>query len=287
MFNFTQLLRPKDYRGKPVEFIQPKYDGIRLLVRKFAGGHIDAWTRNGLTNHWHDLRACATTWRKALAGLPEDTALDCELHAVIGQATDVITLIKSSSSELLLTPFAMPWYVGFDWRSKPLIEVMDGLTELGFTPPPTLPVYNIPGCFDGVIYDQGVEYLQTKARREGLEGYILKGGHYTDWYKVKPVRSVDCFVTDVSLSESDSFAGGLKAIKVSVRDVSGGAVEIASVGTGFEAEYRMSVKPNELIGRVCEVSYDSVASKGKLKFPRFMRWREDKAAGECLMEQLR
>ena len=64
-------------------------------------------------------------------------------------------------------------------------------------------------------------------------------------------------------------------------------IEIAKVGTGFDGDYRYSVDPKKLFGRVAEIGYQSLGAKGRLKFPKFLRWRDDeKKKNECLIDQL-
>jgi hypothetical protein len=283
-FNYTNLLRPKDYNHRaPVRWIQDKADGIRILLRK--GGTIDAYTRNGLTDFWPllcDIEPIAQRVQK----LPDWTCLDCELHLPGDFASNVITHAKAANPDLLLTPFAMPWSGGVDWRSAELPGVVKVLQDWGWSPVDTHAIVNgddETGPF--VLSEESVAELKRDAAERKLEGYIVKLAHYASWWKIKPNKTIDAVVTGYKISDSDSFAGGLKAIVVSVWDGANWK-EIASVGSGFEAEFRMSCDPKSLVGRVCEVSYDSLAGQGKLKFPRFERWREDKSQTECGVDQL-
>jgi ATP-dependent DNA ligase len=133
-----------------------------------------------------------------------------------------------------------------------------------------------------------VEHLKQDAKKLKIEGFVVKDTPKGKCWKIKPTKTVDAFVTGYEISDSDSFAGGLKAVKISVYDSNGKAVEIASCGSGFFADYRMSVDPKTLIGRVGEFSYQCLAAKGRLKFPSFLRWRDDeKTADQCTMEQLK
>ena len=118
---------------------------------------------------------------------------------------------------------------------------------------------------------------------------ILKQEHCKGWFKVKPLKTVDAFVTGYTYSESDTKFGWLRAVQVSVWSVDKSQTRIASVGTGFTDEFRREMcgdKAESLINRVCEIEYDSIAANGKLKFPRFLRWRYDKSMEDCAVDQL-
>jgi ATP-dependent DNA ligase len=296
VFNWTQLLKVVDYKpGKPARFYQTKYDGIRLLVRRKPDGSWDAWTRNGLTNHWPALEPLkASLGLEMAAAVPAGTALDCELYVPGDFATNVITHIKAGSDKLRLACFAVPWFEGVDHRAVDWMKAsrkLIGRVPIVATWPifPNydgwLPNYEWREARPAPIQQDWIARQVETALATGAEGVVAKWDHYEGWYKIKPVQTVDAVVTGYKISDSDSFAGGLKAVLVSVYK-DGKPVQIASVGSGFEVEFRMSCKPAELVGRVCEVSYDSLAGKGKLKFPRFVRWRDDKLATECLYDQV-
>jgi ATP-dependent DNA ligase len=286
-FDYTNLLRPKDYNGKaPVRWIQDKADGIRILLRKLRHtGRVDAFTRNGLTD-FAPLLAAIEPIRQRIEKLPWDTALDCELHLPGDFASNVITHAKAANPNLLLTPFAMPWCGGLDCRSSDMEWVLMQLHDMGWEPVRTHSLV-VTDDHTGpiVLSEQSVAELKRDATAEKLEGYIVKLAHYASWWKIKPAKTIDALVTGYKISDSDSFDGGLKAIIVSLWDGQDWR-EVASVGSGFEAEFRMSCEPGKLVGRVCEVSFDSLAGQGKLKFPRFERWRDDKSPKECTMEQI-
>lgn len=268
IFTHNNLLKAKDYKpGVVVHYAQVKADGLRLMVDT---GNRVALTREGKTDFW-DAITGIQHMVECLRRVPTGTVLDGELHVPGVQATDIKTLAIERDPRLRFTPFAMPIYAGQDYRQVSLEKIAGMLLEFGF---PTSYTVGLDLAFNP-------QSLLDRCRDMKIEGWVLKAGHYNGWYKLKPVRTVDCVVTGITISDSLSFLGGLKAIQVSLFDDEGKSVEVASVGAGFEADYRMMVDPKSLIGRVAEVAYDSLAGKGKLKFPRFVRWRDDKPASEC------
>lgn len=259
MLNFNALPKAKDWDGRGGwNYYQRKFDGIRCLLRRKDGDSFDAFTRNGLTDLWPMLKE-ACYWRNRI---PEYTALDCEVYVPNVHATSVITHLKEHSSQLEIMPFAIPWLRGVDTRRTSLPIAQEIATKELWIPFAN----SVPRA------DNSVDGLLEMCRQREWEGVILKQEHYAQWWKLKPTQTMDLVVTGYSISTSDSFAGGLKAIQVS--DANG--TELASVGSGFETHYRMSVDPQTLLGRVAEIQFDSLAANGKLKFPRFVRWRDDK-----------
>lgn len=269
MLNWTSLLAAKDWNGKrPFHWVQRKYDGLRVLLRHKDPGSFDAFTRNGKTDIW-PMIADRLPWKDRI---PAYSALDCEVYVEGVHATSVITHLKDNESSIDVIPFALPWLHGRDLRRSPIPEIREILREL------RIPFVFTEGRYSlSLLSEDPVEcryYLEDLARKRGWEGFILKECHYRGWWKVKPTKTLDLVVTGYSISTSDSFAGGLKAIKVA--DLSNPDEELASVGSGFLAEWRMTVDPKTLIGRIAEIAFDDFAANGKLKFPRFVRWRDDK-----------
>jgi ATP-dependent DNA ligase len=268
MFTVTDLLKPKVYNGQPVSFAQVKQDGIRLMIRKWVGGKCDAMTRTAKTN-LIDKIPCD------LSRLPEGSVLDCELF-VPGEQSTAVSNRLATGGQLSLNVFAVPRWDNTDtrdlsWDEAASLLLLAGLDHLAVETRQT----------DG----SNAEELLAIANRRGLEGWVMKNGHYREWYKLKPALSVDAVVMDVATSYSDTFFGGLKGVSVGLyRD--GVLTELTSVGSGFTTEYRRTVDKQSLIGRVCEVGYDSVAANGSLRFPRFLRWRDDKPREECDFSQL-
>jgi ATP-dependent DNA ligase len=127
--------------------------------------------------------------------------------------------------------------------------------------------------------------LELSATELGIEGFVAKNGHYRQWYKIKPVKTVDCKIIHATKSFAPTHFGDLEAVLVAVRDGEKW-ITIASVGNGFSEEFRQTVKRKSLVGRVCEISYSGLAANGKLLFPRFERFRDDKPAKDCTICQL-
>jgi ATP-dependent DNA ligase len=277
MITWMDLPRAKEYAGQQVCMAQEKRDGMRLLVTD-CDNTVTAVTREGKRDLAPLLRNIPHLWNK-ISRLGTNSQIDCEIWAPMTQAAHVLTLILAASDKLVLSPFAMPWCDGQDLRTASLLDVTSRMQGMGLEPVPTE--------YIGWQRANSSEW-KHRAFQHGIEGYVLKAFHYDGWYKVKPVKTVDCVVMGHTVSESISYYGDLKAIQVGLLDTDGVIKEVASVGSGFTAEDKTQYGAlgSKMVGRVCEVEFDSVAAQGKLKFPRFVRWRDDKRADECLIGQL-
>ena len=112
------------------------------------------------------------------------------------------------------------------------------------------------------------------------EGYVFKNGNLLDWTKWKPVSTIDCVVIGIipGLGRNYGKVGSLEA-GLYINDK---LISIAYVA-GFTDEERSDLSKND-IGRVIEVAYQYFGSGGRLRHPRFIRFRDDKTEGECTYE---
>ena len=264
-----QVCIPKirDYSGQPVRYAQEKKDGYLTYLSRYKN-RISAQLKNGGDiSHLNCFNV----------SIPDDTVIVGELYWD-GPATSVVTLIKENSPKLKFSAFALPVFRGLNYEDEPLATALFHLENMGLQIPWTEEYSELS------VLDE--EVFKAEAVIRGYEGFVFKESHFSGWYKCKPQKTVDAFVVDYDISESNTFMGNLKAFKVAVLNEKGEEVIIASVGTGFKAEFKKSCDPKKYIGKVLEVKYQSVASQGNLQFPRFVRWRDDKLAGECFIDQL-
>jgi hypothetical protein len=262
--------RPKirNYDGEPIRFVQDKMDGFYCEVYKCAELGTMAFLRSRKEN--------VASLLPPLPHIPNDSILLGELHCPGVPATSVITMMQEHSPKLCFSPFAVPMWCGYDCST---IDYNDFLKYRGFNTPSMFMEYTKPTT-------PNVEKLLNSAVKRKVEGYVLKVSHLSGWYKLKPRRTVDAFVVGYTISKSLTYFGELKGFTVAVRD-GNGSMTIANVGSGLTAEFKHACKPEQWLGKVMEVEYQSVASKGRLQFPHFLQWREDKKASECTMEQLK
>lgn len=113
----------------------------------------------------------------------------------------------------------------------------------------------------------------------GYEGVVLKESNLLGWHKLKAVQTVDLVCTGIEPGQG-KYIGQVGALKGSIWPNR----EVASV-SGMDDVERASLG-SHVIGRVFEVEYQYVGSQGRLRHPRFVRWRDDKQPYECTEEQL-
>lgn len=117
------------------------------------------------------------------------------------------------------------------------------------------------------------------------EGLVYKDGNMLRWAKEKRIASLEAVVTGTK-DGNGKYLGLLGALVLSVYDHDGVLVEVARCSGMTDAERIMMGEDEEsLIGRVVEVEYQYVGAGGRLRHPRFLRFRDDKNAVECTVEQ--
>jgi len=120
--------------------------------------------------------------------------------------------------------------------------------------------------------------IYKKLLKEGFEGVVLKHlgsmypfGRSKAWLKWKPVETYDVRIVDVEIGDG-KYSGILGAF---ICDFEGKKVK---VGGGFKDKQRKEFWENReaMKGKIIEVECQEVTKDGSLRFPVFIRTREDK-----------
>lgn len=111
-----------------------------------------------------------------------------------------------------------------------------------------------------------------------LEGVMLKESNLVGWYRYKRKKTIDCIITKVNYGEG-KYHGMIGSFTVATYE----GCEIAHV-SGMTDKVR-ATSPSEWIGKVIEVEYQQVLSRGRLRHPVFLRVRDDKLPEQCLLTQ--
>ena len=155
---------------------------------------------------------------------------------------------------------------------------------------------------NSILTNSTTEMLEyyDKAIVDGYEGIIIKpligkwiaGRRSNDWIKYKPARvEVDAVITGASYG-SGKRSDVLATYEIALEDNDGGFISVGSVGSGFSDEdltfftelYNVS-KPNSIIIEVRAdiLTKDKLGNLG-LRFPRFIKYRDDKVVPTNIME---
>jgi DNA ligase D-like protein (predicted ligase)/DNA ligase D-like protein (predicted 3'-phosphoesterase) len=155
--------------------------------------------------------------------------------------------------------------------------------------------------FEAVL-QKGLEGVMAKKKNSPYEAGVRSG----NWQKIKKLRSCDCVIfgyTKGSGARKSTFG----ALMLGLYDVAGKPVYVGKVGTGFSEDtlkglsvefhtIQTDVAPfkADVVGEVtwlkpklvCEVGYQVFTKDGRLRMPRFLRFRTDKQPKDCSIEQL-
>lgn len=120
---------------------------------------------------------------------------------------------------------------------------------------------------------------------EGLIGKMLNVPYGEKWTKYKRVETHDCFVTGFLPSQSAIYQakGWIGAIRLGQYDSDGA---ITDVGTcdGFTQGVRaeISANPKKFLNQCVEIKCQQRLASGKFRHGKFLRWRHDKNAKQCV-----
>jgi ATP-dependent DNA ligase len=202
--------------------------------------------------------------------LPPGTELDCEIHFPGRPASDMKTYINVGDSRLRFGVFAVP--------------SLD-------------PHMSLDAVHRYVQEDLGLEFIEYWSDAEWdwdkmlpkddlaadvpkfIEGFVLKQSNLQDWAKFKYEATIDLVVTGFKdgKGKNEGFVGSL------ICSTSEGH-EVANAG-GMDDETRWAIREADDLGRVVEIKYQYVGANGRLRHPRFVRWRDDKKCTECPASQ--
>ena len=299
---------------------EPKWDGFRVLAWSGPDGRLDSRSQRPLLRYFPELRAAleqlppgTVTDGEVVVVVDDVTQFDL-LQLRIHPARSRIERL-SEEIPAQLVAFDLPAYRGEDLRGKPFSERRERLEELAaelafpwnLTPTTTDPAvarrwfgeYEAAGC-DGIIakrLDQGYTsgkrgMIKIKHRRHvdcvvggyrvhkdgdkigslllGLynaEGSLHFIGHCSGFPDSDRAEMLTMFE---SLRSPESFDAGARAPGAQSRWSKGKSKEWTPIQPGV----------------VVEVSYDQLQSHRFRHATRFHRWRPDKPARECTMDQL-
>lgn len=240
---FLKQLKPgsiKDPYLRP-GVIQVKYDGYRMMIwRDERGPHAI-----GRLHHRDYAQEFPVLGQWINDKIPVGQVLDGELHTGTRSA-DVITGLNSG--DFIFTAWGV-YSLGLSPRVTTLEQADEWITNLG------------------------IDYPLTWGPGQSLEDFPFEGlvvkrwPHLGPWFKWKPTLTLDLTIQGV-------FEGGGKH-----RGRLGGFITAKGrVGNGFTDKQREEIwsRKDDCLGRIAEVECDCIDNNGNMRFPRFLRFRDDK-----------
>lgn len=275
--------------------LEPKYDGIRLVVRIDDEGVCRTYTR--LDN---EKTGSLPAIEQALAEtLPPGTVLDCEAVAfeklddrlvpVWGKAQSVLgsgtAKAALASGAITLVVFDLLAHDGIDARALPYGKRRDLLRML------------FDNCDFGPQVILTPQFAATEDSHEaliaaGYEGSVVKwldspyssGKRGKGWFRLKPQTTVDVVVTGYKEGEG-AFSGLVGAIHFGQYDEGGILVERGRCsGMDWKTRCAVSADRDGHLGKVFELAHHGAMPPtdakpyGALRHPQFKRWRDDRKA---------
>lgn len=287
-----EIPRVKTWKGETFRRVEEKLDGwaVACVVEEHPtrGKKIKVLT-TGLDDVSHHVNH--RDWFSKIAQLPPRTvvvgeivAADRNMHPL--PASEVPTALRNG--QILFYAYGLPAFAGkpvhtFD-ETDSLLTALNILQARKIHVParertPVSPS-EMPSYLD-LFYDA--------ARQAGAEGVVLKSSPYDDWFKVKVERTVDAFILGFKAGTGRN-KDNVGSLVVGVYDDAGQVVEIAAAsGLSDVVRARLANQDDRdrLLDAVVEVRYQYVGAKGRLRHPRFARFREDKRPDQCLHSQLK
>lgn len=259
----------------PYEALEEKYDGWRITIIR-RNRRFFAFSKKTSVDLWPKV-ARNHEVREAVMSLPDNSVVDGEAYIPDGLSSDVPTALTTGEG-WSLRAFALPYLKGMNLKKMSIWSARGLLSEHGFNLTNARPL--------GGPNMVSEECLKSEAKKIGIEGWVLKLQHYLGWVRVKPKKTADLVVMG-KYEGNNRHTGRLGGFNCGLRDEDTGEwVIVADCGGGFSDEQRNEFWTKDVIGRVCEVEYDSLTSHGRLRFPQFIRWREDKEPESCILNQL-
>lgn len=262
----TAKIACRPWNGQRTRYAHLKRDGHFTRITKDQFGRVQITTPTP-TDITEEVKRCQCGWLAPIySRVPLRTTLLGELWYPGKPASYVKSALASHDARLRFSAFAV--------ETEPADATLELIEDLCSYWAVDFPMWvKLQEC----MYEREL-LLQSAAQHEDAEGWVLKDGNMLNWFKLKPVSTIDLIVTDFK-EGNGKFLGLVGALVCSTAE----GHRIANV-SGMDDAVRFELQESD-IGRVCEVRYQYVGSKGRLRHPAFIRWRDDKRPEECTVDQ--
>ena len=264
-----------------------KLDGIRLLLKK-KNGQLSFWTRSRrLLDSLNVLNTLSQNVKNAILAVPGDLILDGELwvpNAAPGQGFRVLSPIVKSKIPPKINAIYSPFDVLYTENHKTLYnQSYDKRKQV---------LYNLdlPDVLKGFSLET-FQDVRSVLKTTTYEGLVMKKrdsvycfNRSMNWLKIKPnVQTLDVQIVRVHKGKG-KYSEYYTSVDVAVQH-NGQLVQVGQVGSGFSEKdlvYLRTLVENNMQKVVIQIKCEALLRNKKnsnyaLRFPRFIRYREDKA----------
>ena len=287
-------------------WLEPKLDGMRAAVLK-VGDQVTIYGRS-----WMEYQEHVPHLVEAFKAIPLDYFhLDGELCYVTDYVDDIPIVdfnktmrIMGSNADVAIEKQIESGYITFVAFDviDPNVNYGERVKDLDLLPTLTQSRYikRIP-VFDSWSVDTYNSLIEL-----GVEGAMLKnvnslykgGRPNRTMYKIKKEETYDVVAYEI-YEGTGKHSGRLGGIKFGAYLPNGDFKKVGRVGGGFNDQEREEIwrlyapyvqDSRSIMGTVLEIKCNEVVGSGEYRTPRhpqFLRFRDDKKASECSMEQFK
>ena len=278
----------KNFEKKRTELliVQPKLDGYRCITEIDSNNKVDLLSRNGII--YRNFPKIYTAIRELNL---QNMVLDGEI-----MSDDFQSMQRSAFAEKRATTVGDVKYYVFDlltaqeWSdrkcSRSFLPRYDNLCSLLKDKHPDIIVV------ESIICRNMKEVTRAYERflEEGYEGAIIRNNVPYEWkrtdnlMKLKPnldplsPKTMDCIIVGTTEGRY-KYEGKLGALVVQQENN-----KICEVGTGFTDAMREE-DWESCVGDIVEIKYQELTPDGIMRFPSFLRFRDDKKFEERINEE--
>lgn len=282
---------PEDLDNKPGFAVGKKYDGFREIMYIDSVGKVTLRSRSG-ADHSANVPHLTGELVPELANtiLDGEGIAPSESHGetktIFGSDPDVAIEAQTRIGKAKYMAFDIMRANGYDTTNLPLKQRVFFLSTA---------IFHLNKIGISVYQEQLFEKEQLQHFHDliaaGGEGVMLKdlnapyepGKRSNGWIKVKKVNSWDAVITGFTEGKG-KYVGVVGAITYGFWQ-DGKVVEAGKSSGMTNAERIMfAANPKSFIGKVVEIEGQEIGTNGAIRFPRFLRVRNDKVASQCVLD---